>query len=313
MNTLDVVHTYLASRRALGVRLERIGRLLHQFVRETGNVPLADIGPETVDRFLRGEALSSSWTSKYHALTGLYRFAIAREYVATSTLPTQHPKLPPQQTPYIYSTEELQRMLDATAVLYSRRSTLRATTYRTMLLLLYGTGMRVSEALGLQLGDVDLRQRIVTVRNTKFYKTRLVPVGPRLSEELAGHLDRRLPQAMPDGAASAFLCSRKGSRLWYEDVSAMFQHVRRAAGIACPAGELRPPRLHDVRHTAAVHRVEAWYRDGKDVQRLLPQLATYLGHVSIASTQRYLQMTPQLLQQASQRFAIYALQEVDHD
>jgi integrase len=93
----------------------------------------------------------------------------------------------------------------------------------------------------------------------------------------------------------------------------MFQHVRRAAGIACPAGELRPPRLHDLRHTAAVHRVEAWYREGKDVQRLLPQLATYLGHVSIASTQRYLQMTPQLLQQASQRFAIYALQEVDHD
>lgn len=313
MNTLDVVDAYLVSRRALGVRLERGGRWLHQLVRETGNVPLADIGTETVDRFLRGEALSSSWTSKYNALAGLYRFAIARGYVVTSPLPTQRPKLPPQQTPYIYTTEELQRMVDATAVLHSRRSTLRAATYRTMLLLLYGTGMRVSEALGLQLSDVDLRQRIVTVRNTKFYKTRLVPVGPRLSEELAAHMDRRSPLAMPDGAASAFLCCRKGSRLLYEDVSAMFQHVRRAAGIACPAGELRPPRLHDLRHTAAVHRVEAWYRDGKDVQRLLPQLATYLGHVSIASTQRYLQMTPQLLQQASQRFAIYALQEVDHD
>ena len=204
-------------------------------------------------------------------------------------------------------------MLDATAVLYSRRSTLRATTYRTMLLLLYGTGMRVSEALGLQLGDVDLRQHIVTVRNTKFYKTRLVPVGPRLSAELAGHLDRRLALAMPDGAASALLCSRKGSRQCYENVSAMFQHVRRAAGIVCPAGEPRPPRVHDIRHTAAVHRVEAWYRDGKDVQRLLPQLATYLGHVSIASTEVYLQMTPLLLQQASQRFAIYALQEVSRD
>lgn len=313
MSTLDVVDAYLASRRALGVRLERSGRSLHQFVRETGNAPLADIGAETVDRFLRGRALSSSWTSKYHALAGLYRFAVARGYVATSPLPTERPKLPPRQTPYIYSTEELQRLVDATAVLYSRRSTLRAATYRTLLLLMYGAGMRVSEALGLQLGDVDLRQRIVTVRNTKFYKTRLVPVGPRLSEELAAHLNRRYPLAMPDGGASALLCSRKGDRLFYEDVSAMFQQVRRAAGIACPAGELRPPRLHDIRHTAAVHRVEAWYRDGKDVQRLLPQLATYLGHVSIASTQRYLQMTPQLLQQASQRFAIYALQEVDRD
>jgi len=180
-------------------------------------------------------------------------------------------------------------------------------------LLLYGTGMRVSEALGLQLGDVDLRQRIITVRNTKFYKARLVPVGPRLNEELAAHLDRRCSLAVPAGEASAFLSSSKGGRLFYEHISAMFQCVRRAAGIASPAGELRPPRLHDLRHTAAVHRVEAWYREGKNVQRLLPLLATYLGHVSIASTQRYLQMTPQLLQQASQRFAMYALQEVDHD
>jgi len=313
MKALDVVDAYLASRRALGVRLERTGRLLHQFVREIGNAPLADVGPETVDRFLRGRALSSSWTSRYHALAGLYRFAGTRGYVATSPLPTDRPKLPPQQSPYIYSTEEVQRLLDATAVLYSRRSTLRATTYRTLLLLLYGTGMRVSEALGLQLGDVDLRQRIVTVRNTKFYKTRLVPVGPRPREELAAHVDRRCSLPVPASEASAFLSSRKGARLFYEDLSAMFQRVRRAAGIACPAGELRPPRLHDLRHTAAVHRVEAWYRDGKDVQRLMPQLAIYLGHVSIGSTQRYLQMTPQLLQQASRRFAIYAQQEVDHD
>ena len=87
----------------------------------------------------------------------------------------------------------------------------------------------------------------------------------------------------------------------------MFQHVRRAAGINCPLGEPRPPRLHDLRHTAAVHRVVAWYRTGQDVQRLLPQLATYLGHLNIRSTQRYLQMTPELLQSASQRFAQYAM------
>ena len=314
MTTLDIVHAYLASRRALGVRLERIGRWLHQFVRETGNVPLADIGPETVDRFLRGRALSSSWTSsttRWLACT----VSLSPAYVATSPLPTERPKLPPRQTPYIYSTEELQRMVDATAALYSRRSTLRAATYRTMLLLLYGAGMRVSEALGLQLSDVDLRQRIVTVRKFQFYKTRLVPVGPRLSEELAGHLDRRLPLAMPDGRlrpssarARVIACGTGRGRQCDVPASAACR-----IGIACPAGEPRPPRLHDLRHTAAVHRVEAWYRDGKDVQRLLPQLATYLGHVSIASTQRYLQMTPQLLQQANQRFAIYALQEVDRD
>lgn len=313
MNTLEAVDAYLASRRALGVRLERCGRLLRQFVRETGNAALAEIGPDQVDQFLRGQALSATWLSKYHALAGLYRFAVARGHVTLSPMPLQIPKLPPQQTPYIYSNAELQRLVNATEVLYSRRSTLQASTYRTLLLLLYGTGMRVSEALGLQMSDVDLRGRIITVRNTKFYKTRLVPVGPRLNEALAAHLERRRVLAMPEGEASAFLSSRAGRHLIYQDVSTLFQRVRRAAGITCPAGELRPPRLHDLRHTAAVHRVEAWYREGKDVQILLPKLATYLGHVSIASTQRYLQMTPHLLQLASQRFAIYALEGVPHD
>jgi integrase/recombinase XerD len=140
MSTREVVDAYLASRRALGVRLERCGRRLRQFVRETDNAALADIGPEIIDQFLRGRALSTSWTSKYHALAGLYRFAIARGYVAVSPLPTHRPKLPPQQTPYIYSTDELQRLIDATAVLHSRRSTSQAATYRTFLLLLYGTG-----------------------------------------------------------------------------------------------------------------------------------------------------------------------------
>ena len=88
--------------------------------------------------------------------------------------------------------------------------------------------------------------------------------------------------------------------------------MRRAAGINGPIGEPHPPRLHDLRHTAAVHRVIAWYRTGQDVQRLLPQLATYLGRLDIRSTQRYLQMTPELLHAASQRFARYATED-DHE
>jgi integrase len=92
-------------------------------------------------------------------------------------------------------------------------------------------------------------------------------------------------------------------------VITLFQKVRRAAGIGCTTGECRPPRIHDIRHTAAVHRVTAWYRTGRDVQRLLPRLATYLGHSDIKSTQRYLHMTTDLLQEASQRFANYAQSE----
>jgi len=205
---------------------------------------------------------------KHRVLTGLYRFAVSRGYVDNSPLPTTLPKLPPQQTPYVYSTDELRRLLEATAILRTGHSRQVPAMYCTLLLLLYGTGMRIGEALRLTLQDVDLAERIITVRCTKFFKTRLVPIGPKLAVELAAHLERRGLLPMPLGKASPLFASR-GIRGWsYPRVITMFQHVRRAAGIECPIGELRPPRLHDLRHTAAVHRVVAWYRTGQDVQRL---------------------------------------------
>ena len=170
----------------------------------------------------------------------------------------------------------------------------------------------MSEAIGLQLRDVDLPQRLLSIRETKFYKTRLVPIGPRLTATIAAYLKQRSALPMQEGQEAALLCSRTGHHLWYQDVITQFQRLRAAAEIGCPPGASRPPRLHDMRHTAAVHRVVAWYREGRDVQRLLPQLATYLGHSEIKSTQRYLTMTPELLQEAGQRFAAYAATGGDH-
>jgi len=308
-----VVDAYLAARRAQGVRFRSGARALRQFARETGNPELSEVTPASVAAFLRGHGeLSATWRTKRGLLVGFYRFAIARGYATVLPLPEQPPKLPPQQTPYVYTTDELQRLVAATSILSTPCSRLQAATYRTLLLTLYGTGLRVSEAIGLNLRDVDLEQRLLTVRNTKFYKTRLVPIGPRLTSALAAYLEQRSTLALPNGQDSALLCSRTGHRLAYQYVITVFQRVRATADIRCPDGEPRPPRLHDLRHTAAVHRVLAWYRAGKDVQRLLPQLATYLGHAELKSTQRYLQMTPELLQEASYRFARYAQQETDH-
>jgi len=306
MTSSELIKAYLAARRAHGVKLTTGERTLYQFARETGDRPLAEVTPEEVATFLRGRSLSATWTTKHGLLAGLYRFAIARGHVAVSVLPEQRPKLPPPLTPYVYSPDELQRLLDATAVLESPLSPLQALTYRTLLLLLYGAGLRVSEAIGLTLGDVDHRDRVLTIRETKFYKSRQVPIGQRLAAALTTYIERRGALPTPLGDRSALLSTRFGQRLIYQRVVMFFQRVRSGAGIVCPHGEPRPPRLHDLRHTAAVHRVLAWYRDGKDVQQLLPRLATYLGHASIASTQQYLQMTPELLHEASLRFADYA-------
>jgi integrase/recombinase XerD len=307
MKLAAVIEAYIVLQQSLGLRSTTARRSLRRFGRQMGDVHIGSVQPEQVLGFLQGTApLSSTWRVKYRLLSGLYRFAISRGHVAASPLPPTLPKFPPQQTPYIYSTEELRRLLDATDTLDSIYARLQAPMFRTLILLLYGSGLRVSEALELTMRDVDLEQRIVTVRDTKFYKTRLVPIGPKLALELTRLGDRRRRLPMPDGEGSRFFASRTGARWDYPRVITLFQRVRRAAGIECPPGELRPPRMHDLRHTAAVHRVIAWYRSGQDVQRLLPQLATYLGHVEISSTQRYLQMTPDLLQEASRRFAMYA-------
>jgi site-specific recombinase XerD len=202
--------------------------------------------------------------------------------------------------------------LAATDILQTPRSPLRASTMRSLLLLLYGTGMRIGEALSLTLQDVDLERRVLMVRDTKFFKTRLVPVGPALTTILTDYRSRRRQLPLPAGESSAFLAAHTGVRLDYKRVNKLFCRIREATRIRRESSARYQPRIHDIRHTSAVHRVIAWYRTGADVQRLLPQLATYLGHVDIRSTQRYLSMTPELLQEASLRFEHYAQSEVHH-
>ncbi len=307
MTLSEVIDAYVALQKSLGMNFESARRLLGQFGREMGNPSIDEVRPDAVADFLRGTGpLSATWALKYIVLSGFYKFALSRGYADASPLPTSTPKLPPQQTPYIYSTEELTRLLQATSVIHVGHSPQQAPMFRTLILLLYGTGLRIGEALNLTLGDVDLTERVITVRNTKFYKSRLVPIGQKLAQELAAHIRWRRQLPLPLDDDSRLFSTRTGQRWPYQHVITLFQHVRRAAKINCPAGELRPPRLHDFRHTAAVHRVVAWYRAGRDVQRLLPQLATYLGHVDLKSTQRYLQMTPDLLQEACRRFSNYA-------
>jgi integrase/recombinase XerD len=202
----------------------------------------------------------------------------------------------------------------ATEILDTPQAPLRALAYRTLLLLLYGTGMRLNEALSLTLNDVDLSNRLLTVRNAKFFKMRWVPTGPKLASALADYARQRVRMLpMPAGRDSAFFATARSGTRWHWVVAEeLFRRLRKQAGV-CREGVARnQPRLHDLRHTAAQHRLIAWYRSGKDVQLLLPQLATYLGHVDLSSTQYYIAMTPELLHEANLRFGRYAQPENFH-
>ncbi len=145
------------------------------------------------------------------------------------------------------------------------------------------------------------------------YSSEDIPIGPKLTHELSLYEDRRRQLSLPDGDASSFFATRTGHRFRYQYAITLFQRVRRQAEIHREAGASYPPRLHDIRHTSATHRLIAWYRAGADVQKLLPQLATYLGHADISSTQLYLSMTPELLREAGTRFEQYAKPEMSYE
>lgn len=202
--------------------------------------------------------------------------------------------------PHIYTSAEVKSLL-AEARRLTPIGSLRPYTYVTLLGLLYCTGLRISEALALRLADVDLESNLLWVRESKFHKSRLLPLSPGVSKALWRYQEERTKRAFPaDPDAPLFVNERRGG-CTYPVVCATFLAIARCVGVRGPAGA-RGPRLHDFRHTFAVHRLLEWYRDGGNVQARLPLLTDYLGHVSLVSTQVYLDITAELLHEAARRF-----------
>lgn len=305
MKLVDLASQYVAYKQGMGMRFNTEARILKSFCRAMGDIGAADADADRVHTYIAGAGpVTRFWHRKYEVLRGFYRFAIARKYVASSPLPKSIPKRP-QFVPYIYSHEELQRLLDATACCDRPTSKLQQYICRMLILLLYGAALRISEALSLTLADVDLGAALLTIRESKFYKTRLVPMGPDLTNLLKTYLAQRAKEYSTKQGA-ALLMARDGTPLMRSTAENVFARVRVLARVSRQDGGRFQPRLHDLRHAAAVHGLVSWYRAGADVQRLLPQLATYLGHVHIAGTQRYLTLTPELLHEAGERFERYA-------
>ena len=298
---------YVAHKQSMGMRFNTEARTLRSFCRAIGDVAVAEVAADRVQAYIAGSGpVTRFWHRKHEVLRGFYRFAMARGYAASSPLPKTIPKAP-QFVPHIFSHEELQRLLDATACC-EPRSKLQPYTCRMLILLLYGAGLRISEALSLRLSNVDLTAGVLTIRESKFYKTRLVPMGPDLAVAVGKYVAQRAKEHPTQLDGSLFL-TRTGTSVARHSAENVFSRLRVRAGVLRQDGGRYQPRLHDLRHAFAVHRPVSWYRQGADVQRLLPQLATYLGHIHIAATQRYLTLTPELLHEASQRFGRYAQEE----
>ena len=208
--------------------------------------------------------------------------------------------------PYIYSEDEVRALLAAAARL-APSGALRGPTYQTLLGLLYSTGIRIGEAMALNLADFHRDDALLYIEEGKFRKSRWVPLSPSTGEALSRYVDRRR-QTKPNTPDAPLFLNQRGRRLQHCTVNQCWHDLLRKCGISCLA--YNGPRLHDLRHSFAVHRLLAWYRDGKDINARLPWLATYMGHVNIHSTQVYLQPTVELLDQVNDRFHHYYSQHV---
>lgn len=309
MKLSEVISLYISHKRALGWRFRTEEAILRSFCKATADRPFATIGSEEVLFFLDGKGEVTEYTArKYRVLSGLYQFALVRGLAKISPLPRTSPKPISTFVPYIYSHEELKRLLDAVPAACAGRSAIEDDVFRTFLLLLYGTGLRIGEALALTLDDVDLHQACLHIHESKFFKSRLVPFGEDLTELLSRYIHRHYGNNSALAEVPLF-CLRDESALSQSAARSAFRRLRLCAGVLREGGPRHQPRLHDLRHTSAVHRLISWYRSGADLQALLPKLATYLGHVDLSATQRYLTLTPELLRQASLRFEHYALGE----
>ena len=312
MRLTTAVRTYLDYKRGLGMKFLSEGFIFAAFCRALGNVAIAHVVPAQVWRFLCPKGRQTRGSEiKYFALRGFYKFAMARGYISRSPLPTSMTILPQILVPHIYSRDELAQLLRLASARYIRCPRVEPMVIHTLIVLMYGAALRTSEALGLDMADVDLQQRHILVRNTKFYKTRLVPLSHDLAGALGRYLTERNRRHSTAPTAPVFVY-KKGQRLSRQAADHHFRCLCRLAGFGVPGGIATEPRLHDLRHSAVVHRVLAWYRDGRDVQALLPKLSTYVGHKDVACTQRYLRLIPELLDEASHRFAVHAREVYSH-
>jgi len=294
----SALNDYLMIRRRLGFELTQDGRLLEGFVGFLEQAGAARVTTELALAWARlpVQAHPYRWRQRLGVVRGFARYLATidpdSEVPSEDLLPASRARV----APYIYSQAEIAALMDAARTLKPR---LRAVRHETLIGLLAVSGMRPGEALALDRSDVDLAHGALHVRAGKQRKQREVPLHHTTSSalrEYARQRDRRFPT--PD--TPAFFISARGGRLARQELNQTFATLIRRVGLEGHGRRARP-RPHDLRHTFAVRTLLDWYRDSENVDRKLPLLSTYMGHVDPASTYWYLEAVPELLALISRR------------
>jgi len=299
MRLREALEEYLKVRRMFGFKLIT-GSLLQGFVAYAENEDASYITTELAVRWATQpkNCQPGQWAKRLSMVRSFARYVSATdprtEIPPESLLPHRFPR----KNPYLYTDEEIARLIEAAKKLPSSLG-LRAATYATLFGLLAVTGMRMSEPIALDRDNVDLTRGILTVRRTKFGKSRIIPIHASTLKELQHYAELR-DRLCPWAQTRSFFISERGTRLAGRTVRRTFVHLSREIGLRGPDAS-RGPRLHDLRHGFAVETLIRWYRAGVDVEQHLPELSTYLGHAGVACTYWYITAVPELLRLATLR------------
>ncbi len=301
MNTIrEAVQEYLVMRRGLGFKLHYAGVTLLEFVIYLENQGVSYITTKLALTWAQQatSAQPAEWARRLSCVRGFARHRSATDPRTEIPPCGLLPYRPRRANPYLYTDQEIKRLLEAALTLLPNGS-LRPWTYYCLLGLLSVTGLRISEALNLEMEDVDLNDAVLTIRGAKFGKSHLVPLHTSTREVLADYVSRR--ERFLDGRPASYLfVSKRGNRLDGGEVRRTFYTLSRQIGLRGPTAS-HGPRLHDFRHRFATQTLLNWYHSDQDPERRLPILSTYLGHVHIADTYWYLSACPELMGQAMSR------------
>jgi len=298
----EAMQQYLSLRRSLGLKLIKVDSTLRNFVAFAEREAASHV---TTDLALRWVKLSTAKEPSTLAerLNVVRRFAIWRSAADENTevppknlLPYRYHRKPP----YIYSDEEIEKLIRAARKLPSPKG-LRGPTYATLFGLLAATGIRISEAVSLDREDVDIEERLLSIRESKFRKSRLVPVHVTTCDALSDYAENR-DRISPELKSVGFFISERGTRATHWAARDNFAVVSRQIGIRKKIKGKRlgcGPRLHDMRHRFAARTLVDWYRAGINVEREIHKLSTYLGHAHVNDTYWYLEAIPELLELAT--------------
>ena len=291
---------YLAVRRAKGFKLLSSGRSLHRFVefaeKERASYITTKMALEWATQ--PKDAQPAQWANRLGIVRNFAKYHSTvdprTEIPPEKLLPYRYRRIPP----YIYTDAEISKLISTAKKLPSPRG-LRAPTLSTLLGLLAVTGMRMSEPINLDRKDVDLKNGILTIHQTKFDKSRLIPVHISTRNKLREYALLR-DKLCPNPISPSFFISERGTRLTCWTVRHWFVILSHEIGLRGP-DDSYGPRLHDLRHGFAIKTLLNWYRSGCDVENNIPILTTYLGHGHVADTYWYISATPELLQLAALR------------